>query len=140
MKVRWTAGSVRFRITPGELASLAAGEAVSVSLPLPGSAAGWRATLRPETDGSPTCLCGDGDGRLVLHLAAADIARLSDPAAEGVYFRGPLGDGEPDGMRFFVEKDFPCAHPRPPETAEEDASGTFAPPPGFVERHRTCAP
>jgi hypothetical protein len=135
MKVRWTTGSVRFRITPGELAALQRGEAVTIALPLGGGASGWRATLLPEAggDGAVSRLCGEGDGALVMRLAAADVARLAEPSAEGIYFRAPLGE-DSEGLRFFVEKDFPCVHPRPPETQEADAE-TFTPPPGFARRH-----
>jgi hypothetical protein len=128
MKVRWTSESVRFRITPGELGRLRAGESVSTRLRVPGGS--WEATVTPG--GGPTALRGAGPGALTLHLAVSDLERLRDPDAEGVYFRPPGGEAP---VRYFIEKDFPCAHPRPAE-AREDAE-TFDPPPGFAERHKT---
>lgn len=132
MKVRWTSESVRFRITPSELAALQAGTSVTVALPVPGSP-GWRATLLPLADGdpTPTRLRGDADGRVTVDLASPDLAALSEPQTEGVYFGGAGGDTP----RFFIEKDFPCVHPRPPEAMER--TETFAPPPGFSARHQT---
>jgi hypothetical protein len=41
-----------------------------------------------------------------------------------------LREGE---LRFYIEKDFPCAHPRAGE-AEEAPTPTFTPPPGFEAR------
>jgi hypothetical protein len=39
-------------------------------------------------------------------------------------------------IRYFVEKDFPCVHPRPVDAMGEP-SETFAPPPGFGVRKAT---
>jgi hypothetical protein len=133
MKVRWTTGSIRFRITPTELAALERGEPVTVSLPLP-DGGGWTATIAPEGRGE-TGLCSTSErGGLCVYLTAADRDRLTDPTTEGIYFTGPLG-ADPVGLRYFIEKDFPCVHPRPKEAPED--SETFAPPPGFTERHKT---
>lgn len=124
MKIRWTRGSVRFRITPTELESLQRGEAVEECLSLPGGPA-WRATIAPAP--SPASRLSGDSGALSLSLAAADLARLGDPSAEGVYF----AEGD---LRYFIEKDFPCVHPRPVEVQE--TTETFAPPAGFADRHR----
>jgi len=121
MKVRWRESSLRLRITPGELAALLAGEPVSEAALFPG---GWKATL---CAGSASGLQAQGAGELVLTLSPASLAELSQPEAEGVYFSA-------ESFSFFVEKDFPCAHPRPHEAQE--SSETFAPPLGFAERHR----
>jgi hypothetical protein len=128
MKVRWTDQSVRFRITPTELATLGRGEPIHTSLELPGG--GWSATVQPDPNGE-TRLVGVRVGTVALYLSPSDVARLADPAEEGVYFHEPLV-GDPKGLRYYIEKDFPCAHPRPIEAAEQ--TETFAPPPGFAER------
>jgi hypothetical protein len=50
---------------------------------------------------------------------------------------GSAGDfrAAPDGIRYCIEKDVPYMHPRSPDTAEV-VSETFAPPPGFTDRHQ----
>jgi hypothetical protein len=126
MKVRWTDGSIRFRITPTEFGRLKGGEGVAAALSLPGGG-GWHAAIEV---GTATAIRADGaDVRLTL--STADVGRLSAPDAEGVYFEAP-GGGTP--LRFYVEKDFPCVHPGAAE-AKEATTETFAPPPGFKERH-----
>jgi hypothetical protein len=130
MKVRWTDESVRFRITPTELGQLERGEAIHAELSLPGG--GWTATVCLEPEGE-TRLSGTGSGTVTLYLSRADVLRLADPSAEGVYFRAARGDA-PDGLRYYIEKDFPCLHPRPVEAEEQ--TETFAAPPDFAERER----
>lgn len=111
------------RITPTEFDHLCRGQAVeerlcdgSWSLAL---VVGAQTELR--TSGASTTVC----------LSAADIGRLSQDATEGVYFTS--GGSRP--IRYFIEKDFPCAHERPPQTCEP-LTETFAPPPGFKARHQ----
>lgn len=120
MKVRWTRGSLRLRITPAELEELLAGRGATERLELPGGS--WTVRLAPA-DATGVALDG---GELRFGLGPDDRARLGEPEREGVYFAVP-------GLRYLVEKDFPCAHPRTGEAAEA-ATETFAPPPGFVER------
>lgn len=132
MKVRWTAESVRFRITPTELGQLERGEPVHTALSLPGG--GWSATVRPDPGGE-THLCSEDPGSLSLYLSSVDVSHLADPSAEGVYFRCPLG-ANPEGLRYYIEKDFPCIHPRPVEAEEQ--TETFTAPSHFVERERTA--
>ncbi len=119
MKIRWNKESVRFRIAPSELEAL--GNGVPVSEELAFSGGFWRATI---ARGETTALLQQGDA-LHLSLSSADCARLSEPEIEGVYFEGETGP------RYFIEKDFPCVHPRAAGAQEE--SETFAPPPGFEE-------
>lgn len=121
MKVRWRESSLRLRITPGELAELLAGELVREAALFPG---GWSATL---CAGAESALQAHERGALVLTLSPASLAELAQLETEGVYFRA-------ESFSFFVEKDFPCVHPRPDVAPE--SSETFAPPPGFAERHR----
>jgi len=120
MKIRWNKESVRFRIAPSELEALGNGASISEELSFNGGF--WRATI---ARGEKTALLQQG-GALHLSLSSEDCARLSAPETEGVYFQ------EEDGPRYFIEKDFPCVHPRAEQTREE--SETFAPPPGFEER------
>lgn len=123
MKIRWNGSGVRFRITPSELAALEAGQAIGESLVVGGVAA-WSTRVAPGA--GTTELALDADGVLELRLCADDLAELADPEREGVYFR----DGR---FRFYIEKDFPCAHPRAGEAAEPETEA-FEPPPGFDER------
>ena len=121
MKVRWTESSLRLRITPTELALLETGEAIETRLCLPG--AGW--TVRVETGAGAATLCA-ANAHLRIFLGRADVVGLSDPANEGVYFTSGT-------FRYFIEKDFPCAHPRPAD-ALEPTTEHFSVPPGFIER------
>lgn len=124
MKVRWSRDSLRLRVTPTELATILRGEEVGEELCLPGGAV-WCVTVRC---GAQTALVsGENTGHVVL--SAADRERLAAPDAEGVYFQTL------DGLRYYVEKDFPCAHPRAVE-ARESATETFAAPHGFEDRKR----
>ncbi|MDX1933226.1 MAG: hypothetical protein SFU56_11520 [Capsulimonadales bacterium] len=129
MKVRWTEGSVRFRITPTELEQLRSGAAVRVTLRVPGGK--WEATVAPSASDGASDLSADGEGGLRMTLGRPDLDRLCAPETEGVYFGTSEGEIP---LRFFIEKDFPCVHPRPSEAQEE--SETFAPPSGFKDRHR----
>lgn len=124
MKVRWTESSLRLRITPTELAALNRGETVRTRLGFGGGA--WDVALVPQADATDL-RWADGEARLLL--SAEDGGRLAHPEAEGVYFEL---DG-PEPIRFFVEKDFPCAHPSAAE-AREPVTEAFAPPPDFEAR------
>lgn len=125
MKIRWTKNSVRFRVTPSELGAIRRGETVAETLPLAGGAA-WRVEIARGP--AKTALTFEVDTLRVL-FADADCRRLVEPDREGVYFE----QEEAPGLRYFIEKDFPCAHPRAAE-ALETPTETFAPPPGFEER------
>lgn len=59
-------------------------------------------------------------GVVTLLLAESDRDRLAAPETEGVYFRRE--DDPP--LTYYVEKDFPCLHPRPAD-AQEIPSETF---------------
>jgi hypothetical protein len=130
MKVRWTTGSVRFRISPTELEELAGGKTVRVELAAPGGR--WEAALVPGAAETEIALRG-----IVVYvsLSDADVARLAAPDTEGIYFDT---DGEP-ALHYFIEKDFPCVHPRADE-ARECAEETFSAPERFAERHRRSKP
>lgn len=119
MKVRWMEGSLRLRITPCEFSLLQQGGSVCERATFPG---GWQVCVGP---GEESALVSDS---LTVTLSRAFLDELSRPEAEGVYFVR-------ENYRFFVEKDFPCVHPRPKEAQE--STETFAPPPGFAERHKT---
>ena len=125
MKVRWTKNSVRFRITPSELAAIERGEPVSETLCIAGDEV-WRATIISDTDATS---CTFESGELRIYLSQIDRKQLAQADRQGVYFQR---DGKL-ALRYFIEKDFPCAHPRAGE-AMEAPSETFAPPPGFEER------
>jgi len=122
MKIRWTNTSIRLRITPPELAMLGMGETAEESL----WDGGWKITILPNAEA--TCLRFDGPS-VSLYLSRIDYARLAAPDAEGVYFHT---EGTPR-IRYFIEKDFPCAHPRPAE-AMEPVTETFIAPENFEAR------
>lgn len=124
MKIRWTKNSVRFRITPGELGTLQSGGSIYEELDLPSGS--WWVSIEP-IEGA-TSLTTDGNG-LRLSLSNADCLELAVPENEGVYF----SSGGNNPLRYFIEKDFPCIHPRASE-AEEAPTETFVPPTGFEER------
>lgn len=123
MKIRWTPGSVRFRITPEELEALENAQSIGAVLML-GVLPAWSARITPAAQAGSTLRFVSGV--LELQLSPSDLETLATPTNEGVYLR----EGE---LRFYIEKDFPCAHPRAAE-AEEAPSETFAPPAGFEER------
>lgn len=112
MKIRWTEESVRFRITPTELEMLRRGEPARVRLPLPG---GWSAGIYP---GQATTHLDVASGEIRLRLSVGDMARLLLMETEGVYFTQAETN-----LHYYVEKDFPCEHPRPSEAQE--VSETF---------------
>ena len=124
MKVRWMESSLRLRITPGELAALEQGQATTMTAAFPG---GWSMTLQR---GGVSGLEAPATGAIVLTLSADSLATLRQPETEGVYFTNT-----DKSLTYFVEKDFPCLHPRP-EPIEEQ-SETFPAPAGFAERHQT---
>jgi hypothetical protein len=123
VKIRWTKNSVRFRITPTELQKLERGEAIRESFPL---SASWHAAIVPSSGVTELQFV---DGAVQMSLNSGDIKVLSNPANEGVYFQTK----DETGIRYFIEKDFPCAHPRAGETMEP-VSETFSPPTDFDER------
>ena len=112
MKIRWTEESVRFRITPTELDVLRRGEPALARLPIPG---GWAAGLYPAQAQTSLNVVS---GELRLLLSSEDTARLALPENEGVYFQQTE-----TGLRYYIEKDFPCEHPRSSEAQE--SSETF---------------
>jgi hypothetical protein len=122
MKVRWTQGSVRLRITPAELAALERGETVTEEI-APG---GWRAVLEVSEGATHLEIAGIA---VRLTLSHTDWRALSEPEREGVYF----SENEPRPLRYYVEKDFPCVHPRAVD-ALEPKTETFDAPLGFAEK------
>ena len=121
MKVRWNRDSVRLRITPAEMAMILGGEQITEELCFPGGVA-WRIAV---SGGSETALASGGSAATVS-LSAEDRGRLAAPDAEGVYFQA-------GGLRYYIEKDFPCVHKRIAE-ALEPGTETFVPPAGFEAR------
>ncbi|MCX6380608.1 MAG: hypothetical protein NT023_14220 [Armatimonadetes bacterium] len=124
MKIRWTSESIRVRITPTELSRLQGGDFVQEILDFPGGG-GWQRRIIPS--GNVACAFGDRE-TLSITLTPADLTLLSDETQEGVYFH----EADPS-FRYYIEKDFPCAHPRPSE-ALESLTEAFAPNTAFNER------
>jgi hypothetical protein len=92
---------------------LRAGEDVIEAPTFPGLC--WVAKIR-YSNGRPA-LAADG-ADLIVFLDSESINTLISPVSEGVYFKTD------SGFRFFVEKDFPCAHPHSPD-AEEESTERF---------------
>lgn len=124
MKIRWTTDSIRVRITPPELATLELGGTIQESLNVNGRAF-W--TIEVAQSSGRTSLSFE-DGSVGIRLGRLDMDALTDPQSEGVYLQDA-----PTDIRYYIEKDFPCAHPRAIESSEP-VTETFAPPPGFLER------
>ncbi|MBV9470020.1 MAG: hypothetical protein JOZ57_12340 [Abitibacteriaceae bacterium] len=123
--MRWTHNSLRLRISPSELAQLQQGEIVTETLMLSPDGS-WSAIIQPDSALTNLILAA---GTLRFLLAPSDLERLSVPETEGVYFTTA---SEPP-VRYFIEKDFPCIHPRA-DGAQEPATETFAPPADFAQR------
>ncbi len=148
MKVRWTKGSVRFRITPSELEMLLRGEPVSEHLDIGSSSgvhSGWSAILLGK---EPTSRLTFEAGSLRCDVSVSDCERLAVPDTEGIYFQMDDGvnsavtestpesndvTGQNPALRWFIEKDFPCVHPRASKAAEP-VTEAFVPPAGFKAR------
>lgn len=113
---------MRLRITPTEFAAVLGGRTATEVLQVPGGTS-WQ--VRLET-GTETQFSSDGQV-VVLSLSPADQERLADPELEGVYFQT---DG---GIRYFVEKDFPCVHSRAKASLEVPTE-TFVAPGDFERR------
>ena len=126
MKIRWTNTSLRLRITPGELEALRRSEIVKERLSFAGAENGWSAAILPGVAATSVQLVG---GSLLIRLSVDATQQLAAPEQEGVYFEQ---DGDPP-LRYYIEKDFPCVHPRAGE-AQEPPTETFAPPADFEER------
>ena len=125
MKVRWTDTSVRLRITPTELGALEEGKTLRARLAFPPGGT-WAIRLLPNSEITDLRFA---DGEAQILLSSEDGLRLAHPEAEGVYFETK----PPDPIRFYVEKDFPCAHPTAAE-AREPKTEAFEPPPDFEAR------
>ncbi len=104
------------RITPRELEAIFHRAAIGTELTLAGGS--WQLRLEPWGD---AFVVNWVDGVVVIGLDEDSRQALLDPAAEGVY-----QGAEPEGPRVSIEKDFPCAHPHPPE-ARETVTERFAP-------------
>ena len=108
MKIRFTTSSLRIRITPNELEQIKNREKLELGF---GLAGGWKFVL----EAAQQTKLETRDGVVVLKLSSEDATLLTEATREGVYF-------EADGVRFFIEKDFPCEHPR---SNLEEATPTF---------------
>jgi ribonuclease inhibitor len=108
VKIRFTSSSLRVRITPNELEQIKNRAPLELTFGVPG---GWKFVL----EAAEQTKLETRDGVVVLMFSNADANLLSESTREGVYF-------EADGIRFFVEKDFPCEHPR---TNLEETTPTF---------------
>ena len=125
MKVRWKHDSLRLRITPSELEDLLRGKQISERFDLSDGPV-WEVAIHPNAE--ETNLRNVGP---VVHLLISreDQKKLGDPETHGIYFTTHRSGR--DLIRYFIEKDFPCIHPRAAD-APEGPSETFPLPPGFV--------
>jgi hypothetical protein len=128
MKVRWMRGSLRLRVSPDEFKTLLAGGEVLESLDAPG--AGEWAVVCAVSDRTSITIIG---GAVRFTIAQSEMEKLAIEEREGLYF---TTDADPP-FRYYIEKNFPCAHPHPPEARAMDPSmGTFPPTPAYEERKR----
>lgn len=120
--------SLRFRISPSEFGVLQAGGEITETLGAPGQGQ-WTATCRAGIETSVRIV----DGAVRFTISPADMDRLACADVEGLYFA--TDDSPP--FRYYIEKNFPCAHPHPPEAAAMDPQmGAFQPTPAFEARKR----
>ena len=112
MKIRWNKNSVRLRITPSELAALQRDKNISETLEFGNGY--WGATVAV---GDKTHFWLE-KMMLQISLSEADLQRLVAPDTEGVYFVTGGPPEAPEPIKYFIEKDFPCAHPRAGEAQE----------------------
>jgi RNAse (barnase) inhibitor barstar len=96
------------RITPNELERIKNREPLELVFGIPSA---WKLLLLP----AESTTLETRDGVVVFGIRSSDAALLAEPSREGVYF-------EANSIRFFIEKDFPCEHPR---TALEESTETF---------------
>ncbi len=122
MKIQWFTNNVRVRIKPAELEALQRNDAVREELRVPGSGH-WSAELLPGATHTGLTIAS---GALRISLTDADIIQLTKPDAEGVYFKH-------EGVTYYVEKDFPCAHSGTGPAAES-ITGKFPPNESFKKR------
>jgi ribonuclease inhibitor len=97
VKIRFTNSSLRVRITPDELERIKNRERLELWF---GISDDWKFALEPDEQ----TRLETRDGVVVFGLSTTDATILA--------------------VRFFVEKDFPCEHPR--THLEEEATPTFA--------------
>ena len=129
---------MRLRITPSELEVLQRNEIVRERLCFAGNETGWSAAILPGVAETSAQLVA---GSLLVRLSSLDRAQLSDPANEGVYFQvdsnEPIDSNDSNEhsllVRYYIEKDFPCVHPRAMEALEPQTE-TFEAPEDFAER------
>ncbi len=117
--------SLRLRITPTELQALVEGDSISEAF----AASSWQMSVHPS---SITSIHFEGSA-VTVTISSADVARLASPECEGVYFTAM----NHSAIHYFIEKDFPCAHPRPAD-AGDPITEIFSPPPGFKSRHASA--
>jgi len=118
VKIRWSQSSVRFRITPQELETLKGDGIIRETLEISGSGIVWQAEVAQGVE-KDSSLTYDG-ATLRMFLSKSDITRLANTDDEGIYFKK-------SDFRYYLEKDFPCVHPRAAE-AEEPQTPTFSSP------------
>ncbi len=115
MKIRIKDNSVRFRITLKELEQLNAEkrvESITETYDDSGELSGaFRYSILAHSGDSDTS-CVIQPGSIAVHLSAADVQQLNDPAREGVYLRREvkLPAGKIHRFMAFVEKDRPPVH------------------------------
>jgi hypothetical protein len=130
MKIRWNSKSVRLRISPSELETLQRRETVVEVMEFGNGS--WEAYL---SVGEETQFWIE-KMMLQISISGSALHELADPKNEGVYFVTGGPPQAPHPIKYFIEKDFPCAHPRTSQ-AEEKAE-TFAPTREFESRKNTA--
>jgi len=128
MKVRWTSDSIRVRITPSELSTIKQGQGDFITDSLIVNGLPFWSTTVLSHSGRTTLVFEKDNATVLIRLSPQDTKELCRPDTEGIYLQDAATD-----IRYYIEKDFPCAHPRAIE-ALEPSTETFEPPAGFMER------
>ena len=117
MKLRIRGDSIRLRLTQGDVATLVAQGTVSEDMRMsPEATFEYRLTADRNVAGARVSLT---DRVLEVRLPRAQVEHWADSNEVGIEALQPNGNGE--GLRVLVEKDFPCLTARP----NEDDSDAF---------------
>jgi hypothetical protein len=114
MKLRIQGNSVRFRLTQGEVRSLADGRGIEQTTQFPGSST-LITQIEPSGEVSQLKVTFDS-GRLMLRIPINQVRQWAQSDQVGIESDQPIGDERT--LHVLVEKDFDCLHPRPDENID----------------------
>ena len=114
MKLRIRGDSIRLRLKRGEVAQLAAGEALVDETHFPGSVFSYRLELSDDDDMQARF----ADGHLQISMPREIIPEWADTDLVSLYSEQDLPDGK---LALLVEKDFTCLEPGHHRDCDDDA-------------------